>query len=79
MINTVYEKISRRKAITKEQRKALKAVYDRGAQWYGKDYPPTYRAFRRTARHDFYNDVLIVPIAGAGFVLGIERDGYTHS
>jgi hypothetical protein len=57
--------------LTKEQQRALLAVYRRGA----KTNPPTYLQFRRTAHLGM--GCLMVP--WAGMYLGIEPDGYTHS
>lgn len=67
--------------LTREQRVALKQVYDRGPirpslvgpNWTGPGL--TYRQFRRNARPGF--DCLMVP--WCGMWLGIETDGYTHS
>ena len=77
--------------LTKEQRIALKRVYDRAPliiledgttragrqneQYYGLARYATYREFRRTAQQGF--DCLMVP--WCGMWLGIEKDGYTHS
>lgn len=61
--------------ITREQRVALKRIYDRGPEWFGPGYPATYRAFRKTVQHGF--DCLMV--RAGGMWLGIETDGYTHS
>jgi len=76
--------------LTRAQRKALKAVYDRGpliardtmlvSPARGLDYPHeplTYREFRRHIRPYFGGDCILVP--WQGMWLGIERDGYTHS
>jgi len=56
--------------LTREQRVALKRVYDRG-----QNNGLTYLAFRRTVRQGY--DCIMVP--WSGMCLGIERDGYTHS
>ena len=77
--------------LTKEQRTALKRVYDRTAlviladgttraakqneQYYGLARYATYRQFRKTARQGY--DCIMVP--WCGMWLGIESDGYTHS
>jgi hypothetical protein len=77
--------------LTREQRQALKRVYDRqaltpidhngslvAARWanYSPDRPVmTYRQFRKLARVSF--GALMVP--WCGMWLGIEQDGYTHS
>lgn len=55
--------------LTKLQRKALKAVFDRTSG------SGTYRAFRRAVVPG--PGCIMVPIAGMW--LGIEPDGYTHS
>jgi len=56
--------------LTKEQRLALKRIYDR--EW---NKPDSYLAFRRTVGYGF--GCIMVP--WCGMVLGIEPDGYTHS
>ena len=56
--------------LTKEQRVALKRVYDRD---HG--VAPTYRQFRR----QLLPGPDCVLIQWKGMVLGIEPDGYTHS
>jgi putative SOS response-associated peptidase YedK len=77
--------------LTKEQRKALKRVFDRQPlvlRWNGRthtadrweNYPPlnpqmTYREFRKLVVWSF--DCVMVP--WCGMWLGIEKDGYTHS
>jgi len=58
------------RVLTREQRVALKEVYDRG--W---KKPETYMKFRRTVEQGF--DYILVPFCGIW--LGIEKDGYTHS
>lgn len=77
-------------AITRAQRKALKAVYDRAPLYIdvveGRPmawiWPRphkrrvTYREFRRTARKSFLGCVMV---PWCGMWLGIEEDGYTHS
>ena len=57
--------------ITKEQQVALKRVYDRTPLGL------TYLQFRRTAFHWQHINCVMVP--WGGMILGIERDGYTHS
>jgi hypothetical protein len=57
--------------ITKEQQIALKRVYDRTPLGL------TYLQFRRTAFHWQHINCVMVP--WGGMILGIERDGYTHS
>jgi len=59
--------------LTKQQRKALKRVYDRGSD---STSTLTYLAFRRTVCHGSF-DCVMVP--WSGMWLGIETDGYTHS
>lgn len=76
--------------LTKPQRKALKAVYDRGplirretffvTPATGLDYPhepASYREFRRAVRPMFFDKCVLIP--WQGMWLGIEPDGYTHS
>ena len=73
---------------TKAQRKALKAIYDRGPIYpYMTDAERdagftavaiTYRQFRRGVAGTFSMDGCIM-IPWCGMWLGIERDGYTHS
>ena len=60
------------KPLTREQRVALKKVYDRDFM-----VAPSYLAFRRTAFRAFFDDCIMVP--WKGMILGIETDGYTHS
>jgi hypothetical protein len=74
--------------LTKEQRRALKRVYDRcpiyplmTAQEFRDDVtaiPITYRQFRRGVQPTFGCDGCVM-IQWAGMWLGIERDGYVHS
>lgn len=73
--------------LTKEQRHALKRVYDRclldanhdrinpGDPWT----PITYRQFRRAVQPIFPITDRAVMIHWCGMFLGIEPDGYTHS
>lgn len=69
--------------LTKEQRIALKRVYDRKPIYVLNTKPPfipperpiTYREFRKTVHHGW--DCIMVP--WCGMWLGIEKDGYTHS
>jgi len=76
--------------LTREQRVALKAVFDRKPipnpavtkddYWYM--YPDSikflsYRQFRRTVQPYFGGNCILVP--WSGMWLGIEIDGYTHS
>ncbi len=55
--------------LTKEQRVALKRVYDR------ESLGMSYRQFRRTVQPGW--DCIM--IQWCGMWLGIEKDGYTHS
>ena len=55
--------------LTKEQRAALKRVYDR------EPLGISYRQFRRTVQFGYD----CVMVQWCGMWLGIERDGYTHS
>lgn len=57
--------------LSRAQRVALKRVYDRGTS------EGTYLRFRRTAQYDHLLDCVMVGFCG--MLLGIERDGYTHS
>jgi len=59
------------KATTKEQRKAMKQVYDK---WFGSG---SYLAFRRGVSWACMQSCLMVQVPGMW--LGIEPDGYTHS
>ena len=58
------------RVLTREQRTALKSVYDR--DW---DKPETYLKFRRTVYYGW--DCIMVPFVN--MQLGIEDDGYIHS
>jgi hypothetical protein len=58
--------------LTREQRVALKEVYDR--KW---NKPKSYLAYRRTAYISHMQGCLMLP--WCGMLLGIENDGYTHS
>lgn len=60
---------------TREQRVAIARIYARGPDWFGPEYPPTYRNFRETVMDSW--DCLIVK--AGGMIIGIEKDGYTHS
>ncbi len=75
------------KKLTKDQRTALKTVFDRkplyrgetGALiWHQGDRPMTYREFRRTVIPELggYGAALV---PWCGMWLGIEKDGHTHS
>jgi hypothetical protein len=59
------------KVLTRSQRVALKAVYDR--DW---NKPKTYLQFRRTVIYPL-GTYILVPYCK--ILLGIETDGYTHS
>jgi hypothetical protein len=59
-----------RKVLTREQRVALKKLYDR--DW---DKPDSYLEFRRTVQPGW--DCIMVE--WCGMWLGIEPDGHTHS
>ena len=62
--------------LTKEQRIALKRIWDRqGHNKRGSNYQGTYLEFRRSVQIGF--DCIMVP--WCGMWLGIESDGYTHS
>jgi hypothetical protein len=60
--------------LTKEQKQALKRVWDRQAD----TNPDSYLQFRRLVQPTFGMDSAIV-IPWAGMFLAIETDGYTHS
>ena len=57
--------------ITKEQQRALRQVFERT------ELDMTYLQFRRTAFKAFRDECVMVP--WCGMLLGIERDGHTHS
>ena len=57
--------------ITKEQQRALRQVFERT------ELDMTYLQFRRTAFNVFRDECVMVP--WCGMLLGIERDGYTHT
>ena len=62
---------------TREQRVALKAVYDRKPLLNSCLTRMTYRQFRKTA---YVNTMMnCVLVQWCGITLGIEPDGYTHS
>ena len=58
------------RVLTREQRIALKRIYDR--DW---NKPTSYLEFRRTVQLGW--DYILVPFCG--IYLGIEEDGHTHS
>lgn len=60
---------------TKEQRKAILRIFNRGADCTAR---LTYRQFRATIQPTFGCDGAIV-LPWAGMWLCIERNGYTHS
>lgn len=58
--------------LTRQQKESLKRVYER------LDKKPSYLAFRRTVKPMMLGQgCVLVPYAG--MMLGIEKDGYTHS
>jgi hypothetical protein len=57
---------------TRRQREALLALYYRDVL-----VAPTFREFRRRAFKAFGGDCLVVP--WKGMLVGIERDGHTHT
>lgn len=63
--------------LTKEQRKALKRIFDR-APIYKNEVPVTYKQFRKTVQPTFGCDGCVM-VHWANMWLGIERNGYTHS
>lgn len=76
--------------LTKPQRRALKAVYDRtplfqhphdrtysvALKYFPGQKPVTYRQFRKTVIPFDYG---AIGVHWCGMWLGIETDGYTHS
>lgn len=78
--------------LTRDQRVALKNVFDRQPLFMHVNptaphqlicrsdenaHPATYRQFRRTVQPYFGGDCIMVP--WCGMWLGIETDGHTHS
>jgi len=69
--------------LTRQQRQALKRVFDRKPIWdsieirpgFAELRPITYREFRKTVQQGY--DCIMV--RWFGMWLGIESDGYTHS
>ena len=71
--------------LTKDQRKALKRVYDRSPLWPGdhnrirntsqEGHAISYREFRKSVAPGYG----CVMVKWCGMWLGIEPDGYTHS
>lgn len=57
--------------MNKAEREALKAL------WLRDTKPCTYMRLRRQAYYSFVMECWMVP--WAGMMVGIERDGYTHS
>lgn len=62
--------------LTREQREALKRIYDRGPIMHG-PYEISYREFRRKVTPEICGPAVLVK--WAGMWLGIEKDGYIHS
>lgn len=62
---------------TREQQLALLKVWMRDKEWNRKNRVETYLKFRRTAYKAFADECIMVP--WCGMILGIERDGHTHS
>jgi hypothetical protein len=58
--------------LTKAQRKAVKAKYDRNS-----DGAPSYKEFRKRVAPIMFLDA--VCLGWCGMFLAIETDGYTHS
>lgn len=65
--------------LTREQRLAIKRVYERVTDKGKGDGSPSYLAFRRRVKGPFYHNDPVIMLHWAGMWLGIERDGYTHS
>jgi hypothetical protein len=65
------------KAITRQQKEALRAVYLRTVPTGDEASMRGYRAFRRTASVSHMDGCIMVPFCNMW--LGIEEDGYTHS
>ena len=64
--------------LTREQRVALKRVFDRSNAADSQEYHhDSYLGFRRTAQINSMMGCVMVPFCGMW--LGIEADGYTHS
>ena len=64
--------------LTRQQRVALKSVYDRPREPQFDQYRrQSYRAFRKTVQPVIMSDCIMVH--WCGMWLGIETDGYTHS
>lgn len=61
---------------TRAQRESLWKLYNRALN---SDHPETrsYKEFRKTVEAGFLGEYIMVP--WAGMVIGIEKDGYTHS
>ena len=68
---------------TREQREAIKRIYDRAPQFETtvdayNNKPMSYRTFRKTVQPTFGCDGAVV-VHWANMWLCIEKDGYTHS
>lgn len=61
------------KPLTRQQRLALKRVFDRNPVRYQHNY----RTMRRLVQRTAFDDSIMLP--WCGMWLGIEPDGYTHS
>ncbi len=69
--------------LTRQQREALKRVFDRGnhpatGSPKGQAWQGTYREFRRTVQPEI-GGFGAVMVPWCGMWLGIETDGHTHS
>jgi hypothetical protein len=67
--------------LTKEQRTALKRIFDRGPilPAFGEKKPFSYLWFRRNRVHGTIGCDDAIAVQWRGMWLAIERDGYTHS
>ena len=68
--------------LTKAQQQALLKLYNRTPIFLttedsNANKPLSYRQFRKTVSPGFLGQYIMVP--WAGMIIGIERDGYTHS
>jgi hypothetical protein len=64
--------------LTRSQRETLARIYRRGPDWFGPDYPPTYRHFRKQVQPQLCGDGAVMVKAG-NLWIGIEPDGYAHT